>query len=146
MHPQRLLQPCGCIRHTDNLLASRPLSSLELVGKLHQAFGNVWFSDAQSVMDDRFKNLRLPLYALTYWAEMNVAVTKQETRLKADLWLQDALADGVDGTEEALSFLGRLEWGSSVVVLNADAKPRLSPSCCRTAGCMDKTSVCSWKN
>ena len=71
-------------------------------------------------MDKRFKDSQLPLYAIMYWVEINITVTKQETWRKANQWLQDALADKIDGAQEALALLGKLEWGSRVIVLNVD--------------------------
>ena len=60
-------------------LTSYPLLSIEYIRKLQKAFRLVWFSGAQSVMDERFKDSWLLLYTIMYWAEMNIIVTKQET-------------------------------------------------------------------
>ena len=69
------------------ILATRSLPTKVWINALEKAFGLAWFNGMQSIMDPRYENSRLPLYALSYWKEMSAVLEKRAAWKKAEEWL-----------------------------------------------------------
>ncbi|KAI0664773.1 hypothetical protein C8Q70DRAFT_904467 [Cubamyces menziesii] len=119
---------------TDTLVGitwSRPIPPPPFLKDLESAFGQAWFDGAQSIVDSRYKQSRLPLHALTYWSEMSMTLMKKATWRKAVVWL-DKLDEKFVSTglsQRARGFMDTLAWGEDLRVLGAatttDALARL---------------------
>ena len=119
---------------TDTLVGitwSRPIPPPPFLKDLESAFGQAWFNGAQSIVDSRYKQSRLPLHALTYWSEMSRTLMKKATWRKAVVWL-DKLDEKFVSTglsQRARGFMDTLAWGEDLRVLGAatttDALARL---------------------
>ncbi|KAH9855569.1 hypothetical protein C2E23DRAFT_813848 [Lenzites betulinus] len=94
------------------ILALRPVPSPHFLAGLQKAFGQAWFSGALSLVDYRFKNSRLPLWALGYWSEVSIAITKVAVWRAAVSWLNGR--ENLPGLEKdavrAHTYLGQLAW------------------------------------
>ncbi|KAI0629632.1 hypothetical protein C8Q77DRAFT_1065756 [Trametes polyzona] len=109
---------------TDSLtmLVNRPIPSPEFIQDMHKAFGQAWFSGAQSIIDPRYKQSRVPFYALTYWKEMSFALAKRAAWKLAEGWLArwERLPGFLEEADHARVLLGALPWSSRVEALGSD--------------------------
>ncbi|KAI0669608.1 hypothetical protein C8Q78DRAFT_977184 [Trametes maxima] len=104
------------------VLAKRPLPSAEYVHSLHKAFSSAWFSGARSVIDNRYKQSRLPLSALTVWSEMHRIVAKAAVWRLAEQWLGrwEREPGFLEEADHARILMGVLPWGARVQALGSD--------------------------
>ncbi|KAI0828201.1 hypothetical protein BC628DRAFT_1417790 [Trametes gibbosa] len=95
-----------------SILAQREIPSPPFLAGLQKAFGQAWFSGAQSLKDYRFKDSRLPLWALGYWSEASIIVAKKAVWHHAVSWLngREALSRLGESAGRARACLGKLTW------------------------------------
>ncbi|TBU21591.1 hypothetical protein BD311DRAFT_743520 [Dichomitus squalens] len=104
-------------------LFDRPVPPPNYIGKLQKEFGQAWFSGAQSIIDGRYKDSRLPFYAIEYWTQMSHILDKRMTWLRAESWLNtweakdDALLAEAPTARTSFSVLA---WGSRLQLRAVD--------------------------
>ncbi|KAJ2979226.1 hypothetical protein NUW54_g11171 [Trametes sanguinea] len=69
-------------------IVHRPIPPSRVLKTLQQTFGQAWFDGARSVVDPYYKRSRLPLYAVSYWLELDRAIVKRAEWEACDQWLQ----------------------------------------------------------
>lgn len=90
-------------------IRTRTLPSQSYLQALEASFSDQWFKGAQSIMDTRYTDSRLPLYGLTYWRQMAKARRSQRVWRMADEWMQRSSRDAVDKARNGLAVIA---WGN----------------------------------
>ncbi len=105
-------------------MKSRPIPPSDYIKTLWSAFGQAWFDGAQSVVDFRYKQSRLPLYVITYWDEMSRALQHAKSWKRARGWAMSWLSKLDDGEmlrEAVGGVLDSLAWGLGLRALGASS-------------------------
>ncbi|KAH9841944.1 uncharacterized protein C8Q71DRAFT_885445 [Rhodofomes roseus] len=102
-----------------SILRSRPLPPTIILRQLQASFGQAWFDGAQSIVDWRYKDSRVPLYALTFWLETERARTHQTVWHAAEEWMTRWGRSIVKEVDEARDGLAVIPWAADYRALNA---------------------------
>ena len=106
-------------------LKMRPIPQKAWLEQLEKDFGQAWFNGTRSIEDKRYKNSRLPLFALTYWKEMRIVVEKRAIWQAADEWLARRGKSGeVEEADRAREMMSCLTWGFDITALGASCPKR----------------------
>ena len=102
-------------------LKTRPIPPKAWLEQLEKGFGQAWFNGSRSIEDKRYKNSRLPLFALTYWKEMKVVIEKRAMWKAADEWLARWGKSGelLEAADRARDMMSCLTWGFDITALGA---------------------------
>ncbi|KAH7918522.1 hypothetical protein BV22DRAFT_1051683 [Leucogyrophana mollusca] len=100
-------------------LETRKIPPAEWIQKIEKALGQAWFDGARSLVDWRYgKDLRLPLWAITYWKEMSIVLKKRRIWQGANQWLtqtsQSHKTPCLVESDNALEKMGDLGWGATL--------------------------------
>ena len=96
-------------------LKTRPIPPKAWLEQLEKDFGQAWFNGTRSIEDKRYKDSRLPLFALTYWKEMRIVIEKRAIWQAVDEWLARRGKSGeVEEADRAREMMSCLTWGFDI--------------------------------
>ncbi|KAI0671454.1 hypothetical protein C8Q78DRAFT_1153176 [Trametes maxima] len=103
----------------------RPIPPVTYLNSLKDIFGQAWFDGAQSIIDFRYKQSRLPLYVLSYWDEMARVLKQKKAWQRAETWVAEwaSRQDLFMLASEVRGVMDLLPWGEDVQVLGAATQP-----------------------
>ena len=102
-------------------LKTRPIPPKAWLEQLEKDFGQAWFNGTRSINDKRYKNSRLPLFALTYWKEMKIVIEKRAIWQTADEWLarREKTGELLEEADRVREMMSCLTWGFDITALGA---------------------------
>ena len=103
-----------------NILLTRSVPPANVLEDLEKIFGQTWLDGGHSIVDPRFNNQneRFPLWALSFWKELQKTIECQDEWKKSVRWL-NSMTHPMEIIEQVRGLVRRLAWNTPLCLAGA---------------------------